>query len=106
MPNLVKWWFVNYSWIVFLLVLCFLPRLTLSQYDAVDYELENEYDDDQDVHDDQQQQPPPPEATLIPPPPSQALADDKPTIFKLPEHYSVHKSPPLIGKQGEKVRRT
>ncbi|XP_021948841.1 glutamate-gated chloride channel alpha isoform X2 [Folsomia candida] len=97
MPNLVKWWFVNYSWIVFLLVLCFLPRLTLSQYDAVDYELENEYDDDQDVHDDQQQQPPPPEATLIPPPPSQALADDKPTIFKLPEHYSVHKSPPLIG---------
>jgi hypothetical protein len=100
MPTLKNCWV--FSVIILLLLCSFLPTPSYSQYDNTAYEYEiTEYSEEPVDTDPSQQGPQIPDATLIPPPSSSTLVleNDKPTIFKLPENYSVHKSPPLLGKK-------
>lgn len=91
LPNFYKLHIITCT--IFLLVLR--PTPSYTQYDNVDYEI-TDYEEEPEF-DDGQQSPIQPEATLIPPHGTQQT-EDRPTLFKLPENYSVHKSPPLIGQ--------
>jgi hypothetical protein len=84
-----------------LIIILLAPYQGYSQYGGeynAEYEV-TEYEEEPDFTDQEGQPQQPVEPTLlIPQDPNTVGMSDKPTIFKLPENYSLHKAPPLLGK--------